>query len=110
MVFITSTNGTAEWTARNKSGRKLTTAPMSNPPALPPSITRRSGAEMWFFTNHSAQSTKSVKVFFLRINMPSSCHASPSSSPPRMWAMTNTMPRSTSDSRAMEKLASMPRP
>ena len=43
MVLMTSTNGTLDTTALNRSGRRLATAPISRPPALPPSITSRSG-------------------------------------------------------------------
>ena len=43
IVLITSTNGTCATTALNRSGRMLTTAPISRPPALPPWITSRSG-------------------------------------------------------------------
>src|SRR5207247_11166858 len=43
IVLITSTNGTSATTARNRSGRMLTTAPIKSPPALPPFATRRSG-------------------------------------------------------------------
>src|SRR5262245_40532846 len=41
MVFTTSTNGTLRIAARQSVGRRLTTAPMRRPPALPPSITIR---------------------------------------------------------------------
>ncbi len=63
------------------------TAPISRPPALPPSITRRSLDVHFSAMRYSAQSMKSVKVFFFFMSMPSSCQASPISSPPRMWAM-----------------------
>ena len=36
MVLMTSTNGTWETTALKRSGRRLVTAPISRPPALPP--------------------------------------------------------------------------
>ncbi len=36
MVVTTSTNGTRATTPLKRSGRMLTTAPMSRPPALPP--------------------------------------------------------------------------
>ena len=44
MVLITSTKGTRSTAAAQQSGRRLSTAPMSRPPALPPSMTSRSGA------------------------------------------------------------------
>ncbi len=43
MVFITSTKGTWERTARKSSGRRLATAPISRPPAEPPSMATRVG-------------------------------------------------------------------
>jgi hypothetical protein len=43
IVVTTSTNGTRATTARNSSGRWLTTAPISRPPALPPSIASSAG-------------------------------------------------------------------
>src|ERR1700738_798654 len=45
----------------------------------------------------SAAAMKSVKVFFLFIMRPASCHALPNSPPPRMWAMARVTPRSTSE-------------
>ena len=39
--------------------------------------------------------------------LPSSYQCRPSSPPPRMWAITNTTPRSNSESRAMPKPGSM---
>src|SRR5438094_975460 len=44
IVLITSTNGTCATTALNRSGRMFVTAPMSRPPADPPSIISRSDA------------------------------------------------------------------
>ena len=44
MVFITSTKGTCEKTARNFSGAKFVTAPMSKPPAEPPSMATRAAS------------------------------------------------------------------
>ena len=49
---------------------------------------------------------KSVKVFFFSSNLPRSYQSRPISPPPRMWAIANTMPRSSSDSRAMENRGS----
>ena len=43
MVFMMSTKGTWERTTRKRSGRMLVTAPMSRPPALPPSMATRAG-------------------------------------------------------------------
>ena len=72
MVVMTSTNGTWLTTALKRSRRMFTTAPMRRPPALPPWITRRSGAVKRRRTSDSAAAMKSVKVFFLRWSLPSS--------------------------------------
>ncbi len=49
---------------------------------------------------------KSVNVFFFSSSLPCSYHGLPNSPPPRTWAITNAMPRSSSDSRAIEKRGS----
>ena len=41
MVLTTSTNGTSATTQPHRSGRRLATAPISIPPALPPLIAIR---------------------------------------------------------------------
>ena len=84
MVLMTSTNGTCATTALKRSGRMLTTAPTSRPPALPPWITSRSVDVYVFLTRCSAQSMKSLKVLIFCIMRPCSRHSSPSSPPPRM--------------------------
>ena len=85
MVLITSTKGTWERTARKRSGRMLVTAPISRPPAEPPSMAsargRRSrGGEC------STAAMKSVKVLSLSSILPASCQGLPRSPPPRMCA------------------------
>ena len=95
MVLITSTNGTPTIAALNRSGRMLSTAPMRSPPALRPSITRRSLLPYPRLTRSSAQLMKSVKVVFLFIILPASCQPLPISPPPRMCATAVTAPRST---------------
>ena len=55
-------------------------------------------------TSHCAQSMKSEKVLLLCSMRPASCHAFPSSPPPRMWAMTIRTPRSRRLSCALEKM------
>ena len=95
MVLMTSTNGTRLTTALKRSGRILVTAPISRPPALPPSMARRSFAVYFSATRNSAAAMKSVKVFFLFIMRPWSCQALPISPPPRMWAMAKDTPRSS---------------
>src|SRR3989449_7525085 len=107
MLLITSTNGTPTRAAWNKSGRMLSTAPISKPPALLPSITRRSFDPKPCATRYSAQAMKSVKVLFLCIMRPSSCQALPISPPPRMCATAATTPRSTMLNRLELKLISM---
>ena len=64
----------------------LVTAPIRRPPALPPVMTSRSFDVTFRAMRYSAQSMKSVKVFFLFIIRPSSCHGLPRSPPPRTWA------------------------
>ena len=44
IVVRQSTNGTSATMARNRSGRRFATAPISKPPALPPRAVSRSGA------------------------------------------------------------------
>ncbi|CFS54006.1 Uncharacterised protein [Mycobacterium tuberculosis] len=53
-----------------------------------------------------ATAMKSVNVFFLSSSLPFSYHSLPISPPPRTWATTNTIPRSSSDNRAMENRGS----
>src|SRR5690242_17374664 len=43
IVVTTSTNGTSATIAAKRSGRRLATAPINKPPALPPRATSRSG-------------------------------------------------------------------
>ena len=54
----------------------------------------------------AAQSTKSVKVFFLCSSLPWSYHARPISPPPRTCAIAYTNPRWEQESRATEKYGS----
>src|SRR5688572_31868352 len=67
IVLSTSTNGTCDTTALNRSGRRLLTTPINNPPALPPSITSRSLEVYFILTSASALAMKSVNVFILFI-------------------------------------------
>ncbi len=83
---MTSTNGTCESTTAKRSGRRLATAPISSPPALPPSMASRCGLVYLLATRCSAAAMKSVKVFIFFIMRPSSCQRLPSSPPPRMKA------------------------
>ncbi len=110
MVVTTSTNGTSATTMRNRSGRMLTQAPTSNPPALPPEITSWSGLVRPAATRWSAQAMKSVNVFFFFSSLPSSYQARPISSPPRTWAMAKTKPRSSRLRRLPRKAASIEAP
>src|SRR6266568_182371 len=104
MVLITSTNGTLETTALKRSGRRFATAPMRRPPALPPSMTRRSGEVHFSAIRCSAAAMKSVKVFIFFIIRPSSCQALPISPPPRTWASAIAKPRSSKLTRFEEKV------
>src|SRR6202789_1475169 len=99
IVFITSTNGTCDSTTRNSSGRIFTTAPISKPPALPPSIATRFGSPYPSRTRNSVASIKFVNVLRFSIILPPSCHGSPNSPPPRICAYAITSPRSSIASR-----------
>ena len=107
MVVRQSTKGTSATMARNSSGARLATAPISRPPALPPRATRRSGAVHPSPTRVRAQATKSVKVLGLAASFPSSYQWRPISPPPRTWAMAKTKPRSRRLSRSDEKVGSI---
>ena len=65
IVVSASTNGTSARMPANSSGARLATAPISRPPALPPSATSRSGEVYPLSIRCRAQSTKSVKVLRL---------------------------------------------
>ena len=106
MVVRQSTKGTSATTAPNSSGARLTTAPISMPPADPPRAASRSGVVKPRVTRWRAQAMKSVKVCGLADSFPSSYHCRPSSPPPRTWAMAKTKPRSSSERRKEEKAGS----
>ncbi len=106
MVVSTSTNGTCATMPPKACGARFTTAPISRPPADPPRATSRDGAVQPSLTRCSAHATKSVNVFVLRSSFPSSYQRRPISPPPRMCAMAKLNPRSSSESRGMEKLGS----
>src|ERR1700692_4949525 len=97
--FLTSPNGTCDSTTRNRSGRSLTTAPISNPPALPPSIATLSFAPYPFATNCSVTAMQYENGCSFTSICPASCHESPISPPPRICAYAITTPRSSSDNR-----------
>ena len=107
MVVRASTNGTAATIAAYFSGARLATAPISSPPAEPPMAAIRAGSTQPDCASQSVAAMKSVKVFFFCSFLPVSYQCRPSSPPPRMWAITNTMPRSSSESRGMPKPGSM---
>ena len=52
------------------------------------------GDAYFSFTRYSAAAMKSSKTFCFFSNIPASCHASPYSPPPRMFAVAHTPPRS----------------
>src|SRR5262245_11847063 len=70
--FSASTKGTWATTPAKADGARLDTAPTSRPPADPPRITSRSADVQPVLARCSAHATKSVKVFFLVSNLPSS--------------------------------------
>ena len=102
-----STNGTTAWIPANSSGARLATAPMSIPPALPPSATSRSGEVSPESIRCRAQSTKSVNVLRLDSVLPFSYQSRPISPPPRTCATANAIPRSRSESLATENAGSI---
>ena len=66
-VCCTSSNA-----ARNSSGRRLTTAPIKRPPALPPSITSRSGAVMpWAIKCSESPSSAAANESARSVSQPS---------------------------------------
>ena len=110
IVVTTSTNGTSATTARNSSGRWLTTAPMSSPPALPPSMASIAGVVRPAAISFSAQAMKSSKVVCFLAILPASYQLRPRSPPPRMWPIAKTTPRSSSETRDCENVASIGMP
>ena len=70
IVVRLSTNGTPATTPPNASGARLATAPISRPPALPPSATSTSGRVSPAATRCRAQATKSVNVVRLCSSLP----------------------------------------
>ena len=107
IVVSASTNGTPATIPPNSSGAWLATAPISSPPALAALGDQRSGRVQPASTRCRAQATKSENVFCLRSSLPSSYHRRPISPPPRTCAIANAAPRSSSESRAIEKYGSM---
>jgi hypothetical protein len=61
---------------------------ISRPPALAPSIRRRSLEVHFSRIRYSAESMKSVNVFLFFISLPSSCHSSPISRQFRIYDLT----------------------
>ena len=107
IVVSASTNGTCATIPANASGARFTAAPISRPPADPPRATSRSGDVHPWPARCRADATKSVNVLALCSIFPSSYQARPSSPPPRTCAIAYTKPRSSSDSREMEKRGSI---
>src|SRR5215471_11139353 len=87
IVVSAYTNGTWATIPPNAAGARLTTAPISSPPALPPRATSRCGDVHPALTRCSALATKSVNVLVLCSSFPSSYHRRPISPPPRMCAI-----------------------
>src|ERR1700691_2651481 len=105
--FSASTNGTWATIPAKADGARLATAPISRPPADPPRATRREADVQPAETRCPAQATKSLNVFFFSSIFPWSYHGRPISPPPRTCAIANTNPRSSSDSRVIEKPGSI---
>ena len=82
-----SRSGTPQSTAPKRSGRWVIAAPTRSPPFEPPRMAIRSGLAYPFATSHSAAAMKSSKTFCFFASIPSSCHFSPYSSPPRRLGM-----------------------
>ena len=99
---IASSTGTAQTTAAARSGRWVSTAPISSPPFEPPMIASLSRVVTPVSTRWSAQAMKSSKQFCLVCSRPPWCHATPYSPPPRMLAIAKTCPCSSHCSRAGE--------
>ena len=68
MLETTSTKGTPARTPFHMSGAILITAPMSNPPALPPCAYKWLFEVYWLSTKYCPQSMKSLNVFFFLSN------------------------------------------
>ena len=84
----------------------MATAPISMPPALPPSMASCDGVVQPRATSASAQAMKSVKVVSFLAILPASYQVRPRSPPPRMWAIAKITPRSSSDTRVCENAGS----
>ena len=103
IVVSASTKGTPAMIARNRSGARFATAPISSPPALRPSAPSRAGSTRPLAPRCSAAATKSLKEFFFSSSLPWSYQSRPISPPPRTCAIAMTTPRSRSESRVGTK-------
>ena len=83
IVDTTSTNGTSATALANRSGRIVTHAPTSRPPALPPRIATRRGSAQPSAATCSTAASVSTNVLRLFSSLPSRYHRRPSSPPPR---------------------------
>ena len=72
IVVTTSTNGTSAIAPFHKLGSMLTTAPINNPPALPPEQNNILDFVYPLDIKNFPASIKSKNVFFLLNNFPSS--------------------------------------
>jgi hypothetical protein len=94
--YRTMSSSGAEHTAADSSdGHCVTAAPTSSPPFDPPHTASRSADVAPEEIRYSAAARKSSNTFCLRSSIPTRCHSSPSSLPPRSPATAYTPPAST---------------
>src|SRR6266567_1826137 len=99
-----SSSGTWQTTARNKSGRCVSAAPISKPPLEPPRMARWSLSVYFCEIRNSPAAMKSSKTFCFLSSIPARCQSSPNSAPPRRLASANTPPCSNQRYRSPTKL------
>ena len=95
-------------TALNSSGRWFATAPTSSPPLDTPWMASFDGRVYPLLMRYSAAPMKSSNTFCLCSFVPASCHFSPYSLPPRMFADAYTTPCSSSARRSALNAGKVP--
>src|SRR5215510_9400833 len=88
-ISITPTSGTA---APKRSGRCVKHAPTSKPPLLAPLIASLELTVYLLEISHWAAEMKSSKTFCFLSFIPTRCHSSPYSPPPRRLGTATTPP------------------
>ena len=91
-MSITPTAGSA---TAARSGRCVSTAPISSPPFEPPRIASFFDDVYFCEIKYSALAMKSSNTFCFFASIPASCHARPYSPPPRITATAKTPPIDT---------------